>query len=158
MAGTRVMSPPGLSFMEESLSDVQEEVSDLLHAHWKEVAHYQDIPLDVDWDAYHAADAIGTLRIYTVRTHDGLLVGYSVYFVRANPHYKGSIQAVQDVLFIHPDRRGRGVRFIMWCDEQLRDLGVQAVYHHVKKDHNFGPMLNRIGYELVDLIYARRLD
>jgi hypothetical protein len=51
-----------------------------------------------------------------------------------------------------------GGRFIKWCDEQLRAEGVAVVYHHIKAAHNFGPMLERFGYELVDLIYSRRLN
>ena len=53
---------------------------------------------------------------------------------------------------------GAGERFIRYCDEQLRAQGVQAVYHHVKAKQSFGPTLTRQGYELVDLIYAKRLD
>jgi hypothetical protein len=36
--------------------------------------------------------------------------------------------------------------------------GIQVVYHHVKAAHNFGKMLERMDYKLVDLIYAKRLD
>jgi GNAT superfamily N-acetyltransferase len=88
------------------------------------------------------------------------LVGYAVFFVRPNMHYMDSVQAVQDVLYLSPALRGtgHGMRFIRYCDEELTRLGVQAVYHHVKEKHNFGPALERMGYELVDLIYAKRLD
>jgi N-acetylglutamate synthase-like GNAT family acetyltransferase len=61
---------------------------------------------------------------------------------------------------VHPEYRstGAGPDLIRYCDEQLRADGCQAVYHHVKAAHNFGPLLKRMGYELVDLIYAKRLD
>jgi hypothetical protein len=134
------------------------ELMPLLAAHWYEIAHYPDIPLDVDVNAYEMAEHAGMLRLYTVRD-DGRLMGYAVFFVRPNMHYQGSIQASQDVLYLDPAiRGGTGYRFIRWCDEQLRAHGVQAVYQHVKAKHNFGPILERQGYELVDLIYAKRLD
>lgn len=89
----------------------------------------------------------------------GRLVGYALYFVRANPHYKSSVQAVQDVIYLDPSvRGGTGYKFIAWCDAQLASEGVQAVYHHVKAKHDFGKLLERQGYELVDYIYAKRLD
>lgn len=153
------------------------EMMPLLQRHWTEIGHYADIPLDVDDAVYRAAARSGALRVYTaraasahtrvvraltgygqVRTEAGELVGYAVFFVRGNPHYASSLQAVQDVLFIAPEHRGVGMRFVAWCDLQLQGEGVQAVYHHVKAAHNWGRALERQGYELVDLIYAKRLD
>ncbi len=86
-------------------------------------------------------------------------MGYQVFFLKANAHYKSSLQAVQDILFL--DERIRkgftGYRFIRYCDEKLKDEGVQVVYQHVKSKHDFGRVLERLGYELQDLIYSRRL-
>ena len=149
------------------------EMRPLLERHWQEVAHYLDIPLEVNAGAYLAIAANGGLRVFTMRANgvpadhdpdawrDRVLVGYAVYFVRPNPHYASSLQAVQDVLFVAPEFRGRtGAKLIAFADRQLAAEGVQAVYHHVKAraDLNFGPLLERMGYELVDLIYAKRLD
>ncbi len=130
----------------------------LLEKHYKEIAHYSDIELDPDYDAYVKMESMGAVRVFTARDDAGILVGYAIFFVRYNIHYKKSLQAHQDILFVDPARRGIGAKLIQWSDEQLRAEGVQAVYHHVKSAHNFGPLLERIGYQLVDLIYARRLD
>jgi len=98
--------------------------------------------------------------VFTARD-DEKLMGYNVFFVANNAHYKDSLQATQDILYLAPEYRGKmtGVRFIRWCDNELEDLGVEVVYQHVKArpELNFGPMLERIGYELVDLIYTKRL-
>lgn len=151
----------GLEFLAEPLTDeLWKEAMPLLVNHWREIAHYQDIMLDPDIEVYRRMFETGMLRVFTAR-HEGnhKLHGYAVFFVRPNPHYRGSIQAVQDVLYIDPESRGStGYRFIKWCDDKLAAERVQAVYHHVKTAHNFGKMLERIGYEQVDLIYARRLD
>ena len=149
-----------LWYQRESFNDsLRHEIRWLLQDHWREVGHYQDIPLCPDWTHYENAHRAGILYIFTARdSATWNLVGYAVFFVRPNPHYKTSWQAAQDILFIHPDYRGQGGRFIAWCDAQLAAELVQAVYHHVKVAHNFGPLLERMGYELVDLVYARRLD
>lgn len=142
-----------------------DEALPLLVQHWKEIAHYPDIPLDVDREQYAALEEAGMIRCYTARLRDALysgpgsLVGYAVFFVRPALHYASSVQAYQDVLYLDPAvRGGTGIRFIRWCDEQLAKSAIQVVYHHVKQAHNFGPMLERMGYQLVDLIFARRLD
>ena len=143
-------------FAREQVSDVIEEIKPLLSLHWREIAHYQDIELDPDWDFYRRNPAI---RVFTARV-DNALIGYGVFFIGPNRHYKQSIQAVQDILFVHPDYRGGmvGYRLIRFCDEQLKSEGAQAVYHHVKAAHDFGPMLVRQGYEVVDVVHAKRLD
>lgn len=132
------------------------ELAPLFELHYQEIAHFKDIPLAVDVPRYLAIEAQGALRVYVARV-TGVAVGYAFYIVNHNLHYSGSLQAAQDVIFINLAARGFGQQFIRWCDDQLHADGVQVVTHHVKAAHNFGPMLERIGYELVDLIYARRL-
>lgn len=145
-------------FATEVFAEARRDIGPLLEAHWKEVAHYPDIPLDVDWPRYDALEYAGLLKIFTARSGQGQLLGYAIFVVQTNMHYRKSLQAMQDVLFISEQHRGFGRKFIEWCDDRLRDDGVQAVYHHVKIAHNFGPLLERMGYELIDRIYGRRLD
>ena len=146
-----------MTFQREELKDCINEARPLLLEHWKEIAHYPDIQLEPDEERYFASEAAGVLRVYTARD-DGAIVGYAVFFVNTNAHYKSSLQAMQDIIFIDPKHRGSGGRFILWCDEQLKAEGVQVVFQHLKSRHNFGKMLERFGYELMDLIYAKRLD
>ena len=144
-------------FNRETVDGVQREIIPLLHEHYREIAKFQDIPLDVDWLFYRNAERMNLLRIFTCRKNT-VLIGYAVFCIKPNPHYASSLQASQDVVFIQKNQRGNGREFIKWCDAQLKSEGVQAVYHHIKAKHNFGPMLEAQGYELVDLIYCKRLD
>lgn len=146
------------SFQREKIVDIWQEMLPLLEAHWREVALFQDIPLEVDWEAYSRMEGADAVRLYTLRNELEELIGYSVFFIVQHPHYKSSKQAQQDVIFISPKARGIGKQFIQDCDEELRKEGVQVVSQHVKAAHNFGPVLERIGYQLSDLIYVRRLD
>lgn len=150
-----------VDFAREPLdAEVWGEARPLLESHWREVAHYDDIELAPDFHAYATTEAAGVLRFFTVRA-DSVLQGYALFFVRNNPHYCGSLQASADVLYLDPKIRGRsGWSFMRWCDEQLRDEGVQVVYQRTKArpDLNFAPILERMGYDLVDLVYAKRLD
>ena len=148
-----------LAFSQELLTNaLLDEAMPLLQAHWREIAHYQDIPLRPNREVYLAAEAAGTVRTYCARTPEGRLVGYAVFFLAYNPHYMDSYQAAQDIIYLDPACRGRGLQFLNWCDRQLQSEGVQVVRHHIKAAHNFGPALERLGYTLEDLIYSRRLD
>jgi hypothetical protein len=140
------------------MHDVIPELKKLIPAHYEEVSRDHDIPLNPDWDKYMQLQDNGCVRVFTARDEFGELIGYNVFFVHKNLHYQSSVQASQDVIYIDKEKRGFGRRFIDWCDVQLGAEGVQKVYHHVKAKHNFGPMLEKLGYELADLVYARRLD
>jgi GNAT superfamily N-acetyltransferase len=147
-----------VTIQREPIHDLWVELWPLMVAHWDEIATWQDIPLDPDTDAYEALDEAGMLRLYTVRD-EHRLVGYAAYTVRTHLHYRQSKQAVQDVIFLLAEYRcGRtGMRLIEHADAQLAAEGVQVVFQHVKTAHNFGPLLERLGYEHVENVYAKRL-
>ena len=129
----------------------------LLNLHYKEISANQDIPLSPEFENYKKIDESGMLRVFTARNESGL-VGYCIFFVNRNSHYSTSLQAVQDVLFVHPDHRGSGAKLILFCDNELKKEGVQVVYHHIKVEHDHPSMMARLGYKFVDKIYSKRLD
>lgn len=150
-----------VDYAREGYADVLGEIGPLLENHWQEVAFYPDIPLSPDWAAYEATDRAGCLRVYTARL-EGVLIGYCVVFVRQGIHYTTCLEASEDLLFIAPHfRKGRvGIGLIKFTDDQLRAEGVQLIKRHVKIDPalNFGPLLERMGYDPIDQIYGKRLD
>ena len=138
-----------------------EELLPLFTLHNNTVATHRDIPLSPNYDLYLAAEECGRLRAYVARCEkSNNALGYSIYFVGPHPQRKESVQADETLLFIHPDSRGFGPRFIDWCDDQLRADGVQLVRRNAKAkpDLNFSPMLERKGYELEELVWTKRLD
>lgn len=148
----------GLVFQREDIThSLFNEALPLLREHYKEIARFQDIPLDVDIDQYVALDKAGVIRCYTARG-EGELIGYSNYFVRAHPHFKSSIQALSDILYIAPSHRGFGKSFLLWCEQQLRNEHIQEVYQSVTTQYEFGSLLERIGYIRIDSTYTKRLD
>lgn len=148
-----------ITVQRERIHDLWEELFPLLDAHWREIAHFPDIPLDVNIARYEQAEDAGVLRTFAAR-RDGELVGYAIYSVAFNSHYSGSLQAVQDVLFIHPDHRrsGAGLKLLREADQQMAADGVQAVYQHEKLAHPFSPLMERLGYECIERIWVKRLD
>lgn len=148
-----------LTFQRETLDQAKADGEPLLRRHWVEIAHYLDITYDPRWSVYEAYEQAGGLRIYTARL-DGQLVGYCVFTVNFNIHYAGSLEANEDVLFLAPEhRKGRlGLKLIQFTDAQLKAEGVQLVKRHIKFAHDHFPLLERMGYEKIDMIVGRRLD
>jgi GNAT superfamily N-acetyltransferase len=148
-----------LTVTRRAVRDVWDDLQPMLAEHWREIAHYDDIPLNPDRARYEALDDAGLLRVFVADIGGGW-VGYAVYVVQHNAHYADSLQAVQDVLYLDPEFRSAGIgrALIDECDKRLRAEGVQVVYQHVKLAHDFGPLLASLGYEAVETIHARRLD
>ncbi len=146
-------------FKQERLTPLIDELQGILKRHWSEIAHYKDIPLEPNWNLYKKLDELGSLVVFTVRV-DERLVGYAAYLIETDPHYSSLKKANQDVLYIDKDHRkgGLGSKLILWCDKQLKALGVKLVYQHVKCTHDFGPLLARLGYEKIETLWGRRLD
>ena len=148
-----------MKFAEEPITvELLEEVKPLLEKHWEEIAHYKDIPLDPDYELYLKMQSMGMIRAYSMRDGDAKLVGYAVYVVRPNLHYKKCLTATEDIIFVDPEKRGYGMFLIKWCDEQLKLLGVQIVTHHIKFAMDWSKALMRQGYEKTDMQLCKRLD
>jgi len=135
-----------------------DEARPLLVKHWVEIAHYKDIALDPDYEMYFKLQQVGILKCYTNRDIDGKLIGYAIYIVKPALHYKQCLTAMEDIIYIDPERRGFGRIFINWCDEQLKLLGVNLVVHHIKFSHDWSSMLLRMGYEKTDMMLSKRID
>jgi GNAT superfamily N-acetyltransferase len=147
----------------EDLASVRaSNIEVLLASHWQEIAHYKDIPLDVSWSDYEKVEQVGMLRIYTARVGREL-VAYACYKVARNSHYQSSLQAIQDVLFVEPAHRRSGIggQLVAFADCMLRTEGVQVTYQHSKVS-GIGRLLDELllsqGYELIERIWAKRLD
>lgn len=151
----------GVNFAHERLTpSLRGEIEPLLMEHWKERAEYDDIPLDPDWDAYERMQSVGVLRIFTARDVDQQLIGYCVTMVLPHLHHRTVLMAMQDLIFIVPEQRrgGLGMALIEYVESALAAEGVKVTTQHMKAKHSFGKMLERVGYELMDLIYTKRLD
>lgn len=149
-----------MNFKRERAQDVWQEMMPLMQKHWEEIAHYKDIPLDPDLETYFKMEDAGILRVFTAREDDGKLVGYAVYFIKHNLHYKSSLQALQDIIYVDPSKRGIfSPKFILWTEMQLASYGVQVVCQHIKvaTPHTI-EFFHKLGYSDIDLILGKRLD
>lgn len=147
-------------FAEETFEQSWPDAETLIHLHWKEIASYPDIPLDVDVEAYRRAEAAGLLCILTARV-EGAMIGYVVFVLTPHLHYRTTVYAHQDVLYLHPAHRGRwmGAKMISLADHLLASKGVHVVTQHVKLTHPaLGRLLERQGYTVVEHLYSKRLD
>ena len=141
--------------------ELVKQVWPLLQQHYEEIAIFKDIPLDPNWDWYERVYEMGILKVFTVRTDAGQLVGYAAFLVQPNKHYRTSLQSACDVFFIDKQHRSMMLvakRFIEFCDEELRKLGVEVVHHRYKLHQPaLGNLLEKVGYVETEVDMTRRL-
>jgi GNAT superfamily N-acetyltransferase len=148
----------GLRFGREGACAVVPDMQELVSRHWREVGHYEDMPIDPDYLRYQQLEAAGVLRTFTARVA-GALVGYGIFLVAPGLHYRTVLMAQETTLYLAPEyRRGTaGLRFMRYVDEQLIAEGVTHISRHVKQRRDHGKLLERMGYQLQDTIYTKKL-
>lgn len=143
-----------MNFAEETWADCRDELVELFPRHWREIALRQDlIPLDVDEKQYEALGDF--LHITTAR--EDRLVGYLMSIVHPHLHYKSTLMAFQDIMWIDPDyRKGRnGIRLIQASEGFLKARGVKQIFLGTKLRLDLGSLFKRLGYEPVEMIYSK---
>jgi GNAT superfamily N-acetyltransferase len=134
-----------------------DEMQPLLRAHYEEIAWRPDkIALDPDYTRYEKLEALGILRIYTARTF-GELTGYAIFLVQPHLHYKGNLTAINDIVFVWPNRRGAfvGKKLLGFAEKELRAEGVRTLGLHIKEAHNWGAMAQHLGFEKVEALWLK---
>jgi GNAT superfamily N-acetyltransferase len=138
-----------MKYAVESLPDIKSELEPLLELHWHEIALNQDsIKLDPDWNTYLSMYRNRTAEFVTARTEGGHLVGYAVWFIKYHLHYKSTLWAYNDIIYLKPEyRKGRaGIGLIKASEEYMRILGVKKVQWHIKVSNDWSKILERFGY------------
>lgn len=146
-----------VTFQTESWRGCRDGDDHVLKRHYEEIAHNkQDIKLDPDWARYDAMEQAGNLIAYTARD-EGKLVGYSVFFVNYHIHYNSTLVGQNDVLYLLPEyRKGMtGIRLIKYSIAQLEARGVDKIHWHVKFDHDFRVILERLGFVSEEVIVSK---
>jgi GNAT superfamily N-acetyltransferase len=149
----------GIKYARETLTKVRKEIEYLIHKNWEETSVYKDtLALDPDWDTYEAAEKTGMLGIYTAREQEKL-VGYLVVIANNHMHYKGHIFASNDILYLDPDyRKGfTGIKLIKFVEEDLKKMGVSVFNINTTPLRPFGNLLERLGFNLIEQIYSKKL-
>jgi hypothetical protein len=145
-----------ITFQTESPEPFTQEALALFKEHYNEIAERKDvIKLDPNLENYNTLYEKNALEIHTIRENEKL-IGYSLWFLTKHIHYKNSLTANSDVLYISPDHRKgmTGVKFIKWSIEQIKKRKPQRLMFHVKPFLDYSPILERFGANEFETIYT----
>lgn len=146
-----------ITYQEEALADCLEEMKPLLESHWEEIAiHKEVVKLDPDYDKYLLLDNMGMLHVLTVRD-EGVLIGYFISFIQPHMHYKSTIYAVNDILYLDKEyRKGlTGYKMFKRAEELLTEIGVDVIVIHSKVNKDFKSLMDKLGFNMVENTYSK---
>lgn len=144
----------------EKFDEFYSDARPLIEAHWREITHFPDVPLNPDITRYRAMCEFGVLRCYVARDPLRKVCGYALFLVSRSLHYADSVVAMEDVIYVDQALRGGllGKRLVEFSEQQLLDLGVEFVTHHQKNAHPaLGRLLAHLGYEPFETNWIKRL-
>ena len=149
-----------LKFQCEPVLFVKPEMEPMLEDHYQELTLHKDkIKLAPDWELYDKMEKTGNFYLLTARESDSNeLLGYSAWFVNPHIHYKETIVAANDVLFLRKDQRTgmTGIKLIKYSEQEMRRYAHKITWH-VKGEPDFRPILHRMGYSDEDVIVGKML-
>lgn len=146
-----------ITFQVEKFREVVAEAAPLLEAHYYEIGMYQDkIEYDPDIERYEDMDDAGFLHIVTARD-DGKLIGYYVSLLMPHLHYKGTLYAYNDIVYIDQKYRGgiTAARLFKFVEKELKELGVDVMTMHMKTYAPFDSFLERQGWDYAERIHMK---
>lgn len=152
-----------MRIVEESVTDKIDspDVGPLLLAHWAEIARNKDVMvLDPMVERYQALEQMGLLIGVFAYDRDEI-VGYCVSILSfGHLHYRSLITVSNDVLYVMPEYRGAaraGIALMRETERLAKDRGAHLVLWHAKQDTALASMLPRMGYEVQDVVFSRRV-
>ncbi len=143
-----------INVAKEKLVDCLTELSPLLSNHWCEVEHDKEaVPLNPDFLTYLTLEAEGNLMLVTARDN-GEIVGYMWDIVAINLHY-GKLYSVNDVLYVSPTQRGKGLLKSMCVEIEKHLVKAGAVVRTMNIKYKGSSTV--CGYTPVELVYHKNL-
>lgn len=145
--------------LENVTDSLIEEITPILDGHRQELQSWKDMPLNPNWDMYKEADKNGQL-VWLIARDCGQIVGYSLFLISPNPHYKDFITAIEDIFYVVPDKRGSkiAVNLIKRSEKILKSRHVSVITHHAKFTNTFAQFLEKFGYKQTEVMLSKRID
>ena len=147
-----------ITYQQETLVTFLPESKPLFDKYYAEVAELQ-IPQGFNAEFYRHLESRNRLKIYTIRDN-GKLIGFSFWVLFYPPHYKTSLTATSDMIFVLQEyRKGLfGYKFLKHSLNEIKKHNPQRILVGVKPNNDFGKILERLGAGHFETVYSFKLE
>lgn len=129
----------------------------LLAEHYEELCTDKSMKLSPDWDKYYTlAEQDALVMQFAFDEHR--CIGYSICFLSSHAHYKDTLLAWNDLLFLHKDYRGgsAGARLMKATALACKEVGATKLLWHAKPGTALDAVLAK-REKLFEKVYAQAL-
>ena len=132
------------------------ELQALATREYEEVGQKDLDHLNIDWKRYCELDTAGKLASFIAK-RDGVIVGYAAFVVQTHIHYCDALVAANSAVYVVPEARiGRvALKLLRYAEIGLKAQGVKKIYYHVKQEKDFGRLLEHLGYQDSERLFAK---
>lgn len=148
-----------ITFGRETVAEVWPDVQEVAAEHWENSAKFPENGPRIVRETYEALEKANQL-VAVVARKDGKLIGYVVFYLAPSAFYRDMTEARCHALFLsRAQRRGTvGYRLLKEANDVLASAGAGAVYYASPcGEHDFSPLLKRIGCEPLETTHVRKL-
>jgi GNAT superfamily N-acetyltransferase len=152
------MVPSKVEIKEEALKDCLDEMKPIFDLHWDEVAiHKENIKLNPDYNRYLQMADDGSIKAYIAR-ENGKLIGYAIFIISYNLHYKDHVYAHNDIVYLSKDYRGSGlaVKLFKIAELELKEnYNVDVINVSMKVTLPFDDLMEYLGFEYIERTHSK---
>ena len=145
------------TFQELSFRGFYQELIPLFKENHAETGH-ENTKYNPDYDRYLKFDKTGFLACFTIlHLPTDEFVGVALFFLDSEMQQQDLMTAYQSINFVTKKHRGAAYPFMKFCDDKLKNRGVNVIYRQSTLRSDIGKVYERMGYSLTEKLYLRRL-
>jgi hypothetical protein len=148
-----------IQYIASSGKECFNEISKMFEKHYEELSVTKGFKLNPDYNVYWEADKRKTLKVILCKNGDET-IGYIVYFIGLNLHYKDCLLATEDIYYLKPEyRKGRtGIKMFKFAEQYLKSIGVNMIRYSTKTHLDNSKLFEFLGYEFIEKVFIKKLD
>ena len=142
-----------------SLKEIQISIEALMYEHFDEVSSPEmREKLCPDWEKYIVLQQLGKLIAFGAFQEE-VLVGYVALLLSESLHYKGTVVAISDTIFLTKEFRNSsaGIRLMKEAEKEAAIRKAEYVCWYSKENSSLENICRKKNYRIRDIIFIKEL-
>lgn len=142
----------------ENPQECFDEVCEMLQQHYEELSVTKGFKLNPDFDVYHQAIKKNVLKVVVCKK-DNKIIGYILYLIGPNLHFKNCLLAIQDIYYLKPKyRKGFiGIKMFIFAENYLKSIGVNMIKYSTTTHFDNSKLFEFLGCNFIEKVYTKEL-
>lgn len=147
-----------ITFSTSKGKDCIEQLKKMFDAHYQELSVTKNAKLNPDYNIYMKMDEHNMLEVVLCKNDDEI-IGYIVFFISPNLHYKDCLLATEDIYYLKPEyRKGTtGIKMFKFAEKYLKSINVNMIKYGTKTHLDNSKLFEYLGYNFIEKIFTKEI-